>query len=105
MKHLAHLTKTPAPAPTWVAILRDAAIDDRLDGSTPTRRAVLVATAILEDSPSANRETFLHRFAVALDQQPLRLYELERQVSPGGPVEDVADDLQRRADRAMRGLS
>lgn len=102
---LDHLKKAPAPPPMWVAILRDAAIDEKLDASTPTRRALLVATAILEDAPSANRDTFVRRFAVALDREPLRLYELERQVSPGGPVEQVEDHIQRRVEMAMRGIS
>lgn len=105
MTDLAHLKKTPAPPPMWVAIYRDAAVDERLDESTPTRRALLVATAILEDAPSTNRETFIRRFAVALDREPLRLYELERQVSPGGPVEQVEDHLKRRVEKAMQGLS
>ena len=102
---LAYLKKPPAPAPTWVAILRDAAIDEKLDEATPTRRALLVATALLEDAPSANCETFVRRFAVALDREPLRLYELERQVSPAGPVEQVEDHLAYRVERAMKGLS
>lgn len=102
---LEHLKKAPAPAPTWVALLRDAAIDERLDEATPTRRALLVARAILEDAPSENRETFVRRFAVALDREPLRLYELERHVSPAAPVEQVEDHIARRVERAMKGLS
>lgn len=104
MTDLAHLKKTPAPAPTWVAIYREAAIDEKLDASTPTRRAMLVARAILEEAPSANREIFVRRFAVALDREPLRLYELERQVSPGAPVEQVNDHIAHRVNLAMRGL-
>lgn len=103
--NLTHLKKTPAPPPPWVAILRAAAIDERLDAATPSRRALLVAMEILDDAPSANREIFARRFAVALDRDPLSLYELERQVSPGGPVEQVEDNLKRRVELAMRGLS
>jgi hypothetical protein len=102
---LDYLKKAPSGPPTWVAILRDAAIDERLDEATPTRRALLVATALLDDAPSANRETFVRRFAVALDREPLRLYELERQVSPAAPVEQVEDHIAYRVERAMRGLS
>jgi len=87
---------SPHQAPTWVVILRDAAIDEKLDASTPTRRALLVATALLDDAPSENRETFVRRFAVALDREPLRLYELERHVSPAGPVEQIEDHLKHR---------
>ncbi len=102
---LNHTKKAPSPAPTWIAVYRDAAVDERLDATTPSRRALLVATALLEDVPSPNRDTFVRRFAVALDREPMRLYELERQVSPAAPVEQVADHLALRVDRAMKGLS
>lgn len=102
---LEYLKKAPSGPPMWVAILRDAAINERLDAATPTRRALLVAAALLDDAPSANRETFVRRFAVALDRDPLRLYELERHVSPAGPVEQVEDYIAHRVERAMMGLS
>lgn len=90
---LDHVKKAPAPPPMWVAILREAAIDEHLDTATPSRRALLVARAILDDAPSENRETFVHRFAVALDREPLRLYELERHVSPAALQFDIVDRL------------
>lgn len=98
---LAYTRKVPQAPPEWVEPFLAAVTNEGLDQATPSRRARLVADELLP--PSLNRETWLHRFAAALDLNPILLYRLERMVSPLGPIEAVADHIADRVARVVRG--
>ena len=99
-----HLPKPQQPPPAWVALFMRAANDESLDAVTPSRRAVLVAEECLT-VPSKNLELHRHRLAVALDREPMHLYQTEREVSPLAPVEVVENTWKANLHRAMVGGS
>ena len=103
MKALAHLHKEPCPPPSWTRLFMQAAHDESLDRVAPSERARLVAAALVPESRSTERPSWIHRLAVVLDREPLRLYELEREVSPAGPIEAISEHWKERTERVMRG--
>lgn len=100
---LARLRKEPRPAPTWIRIFMAAVEDASLDATEPSRLAYLVARSLVPESKSESRPTWIHRFAVLLDREPMRLRELEREISPEGPLVELTKHWNERVDRVMRG--
>lgn len=102
---LAYLSKTPAPPPAWVALFKRGQADSaRFADTVPSRRALLVAEALIPASDDAGRPETVRLVAVVLDDDPAHyLYDFERQVSPGAPIETVDDHIHAAVDRVLRG--